>query len=250
MRSCPVCKVEMTRLVLKTGIEVELCPGCGGLWFDSDELEKVEHHDETVQAILQRRHINPSPLLCRKCGSFNPRQSKACGLCGEDIRLLCVSCQSSLEEVAIGNLVVDRCKKCRSVWLDAGELAVLFQEFQKVRSIQQDRKQPGRSQSGELLEAAGDVTLNTLIWAPELFFYSGAVLAEAAKHLPGLATRGVDGAVDLAGKLPDLAAGAANVSSEVLTGAVEVAGKVPEAAGALFDLLSDFIRGLFEALSD
>lgn len=239
----------MTRLRLGTGIEVELCPVCGGLWFDSDELEKVEHHDEALQAAIQSRHVNPSPLLCRKCGSFNPRQSKTCGLCGEDIRLLCVSCKASLEEIAVGNLVVDRCKKCRSVWLDSGELAVLFQEFQKVRAIQGDRSRTG-AQKGEILEAAGDITLNTLIWAPELFFYSGAVLSEAAKNLPELAARGMQGAIDLAGKVPDIAAGAANVSSEVLSGAVEVAGKVPEAAGALFDLLSDFISGIFEALSD
>lgn len=239
----------MTRLRLRTGIEVELCRVCGGLWFDSDELEKVEHHDESLQAVLSSKHVNPSPLLCRKCGSFNPRQSKACGLCGDDIRLLCVSCQSSLEEIPVGNLVVDRCKKCRSVWLDSGELAVLFQEFQKVRAIQGGQP-ASRNQKGEILETAGDITLGTLIWAPELFFYSGAVLAEAAKNLPELAARGMQGAIDLAGKVPDIAAGAANVSSEVLTGAVGVAGKVPEAAGALFDLLSDFISGIFEALSD
>lgn len=240
----------MARLRLRTGIEVELCRVCGGLWFDSDELEKVEHHDESLQAVLSSKHVNPSPLLCRKCGSFNPRQSKACGLCGEDIRLLCVSCQSSLEEIAVGNLVVDRCKKCRSVWLDSGELAVLFQEFQKVRAIQADRPQRRSAQTGEILETAGDITLGTLIWAPELLFYSGAVLSEAARNLPEIASRGMQGAIDLAGKVPDIAAGAANVSSEVFTGAVEVAGKVPEAAGALFDLLSDFISGIFEALSD
>lgn len=37
---CPKCGVEMSTTRLH-GVEVELCPGCGGLYLDAGELDKL-----------------------------------------------------------------------------------------------------------------------------------------------------------------------------------------------------------------
>jgi len=37
---CPVCG-EKLRAIERTGIEIDLCPGCKGVWLDRGELEKL-----------------------------------------------------------------------------------------------------------------------------------------------------------------------------------------------------------------
>ncbi len=37
---CPVCG-ERLRAVEKYGVEVEICPGCKGVWLDRGELETI-----------------------------------------------------------------------------------------------------------------------------------------------------------------------------------------------------------------
>jgi Zn-finger nucleic acid-binding protein len=37
---CPVCDTPL-RTIEKYGVEVEICPGCKGVWLDRGELEKI-----------------------------------------------------------------------------------------------------------------------------------------------------------------------------------------------------------------
>lgn len=251
MKSCPVCKVSLTALLLEGGVEVDVCPACSGLWFDHAEVEKVHHGDAALNASITLHHANPAPLLCRQCGSFNPRRNKKCTLCGAEVALRCIHCDLLLEEVTVGSLTIDRCNKCRGVWLDGGELSSLFKEFQQLRAMQNDQKKlPAGLSRQDALETAGDLTLTTLIWAPELFVYGGLAVAEAAKHLPGLIGRGMEGAVDLAGQAPEIAGKAVELSSGAISGAIDLAGEVPEAASAVFEIIASFIASILEALSD
>ena len=38
--NCPVCDASL-RVINKYGVEVDICPGCKGIWLDRGELEKV-----------------------------------------------------------------------------------------------------------------------------------------------------------------------------------------------------------------
>lgn len=38
--NCPVCDAPL-RAIVKYGVEVDICPGCKGVWLDRGELEKI-----------------------------------------------------------------------------------------------------------------------------------------------------------------------------------------------------------------
>lgn len=38
--NCPVCDAPL-RAINKYGVEVDICPGCKGIWLDRGELEKI-----------------------------------------------------------------------------------------------------------------------------------------------------------------------------------------------------------------
>ncbi len=47
---CPVCKDERLVISEKSGIEIDYCPKCRGIWLDRGELEKIierSSHQET-----------------------------------------------------------------------------------------------------------------------------------------------------------------------------------------------------------
>ena len=40
LMNCPVCDAPL-RAIQKYGVEVDICPGCKGIWLDRGELEKI-----------------------------------------------------------------------------------------------------------------------------------------------------------------------------------------------------------------
>jgi uncharacterized protein len=46
--------------------------------------------------------------------------------------LKCPKCGGELEEKKFEDVVIDRCKSCSGVWLDAGELELLLHEHQGI----------------------------------------------------------------------------------------------------------------------
>jgi Zn-finger nucleic acid-binding protein len=51
---CPVCGDKL-RAVEKYGVEVDICPGCKGVWLDRGELEKILAADSGGSAPSDRR---------------------------------------------------------------------------------------------------------------------------------------------------------------------------------------------------
>jgi Zn-finger nucleic acid-binding protein len=235
MKQCPVCAIPFTPLLLGNETEVDYCKNCKGLWFDGKEIERVHREDKVLHAVLNTTTVHPSPFRCVKCGNLNPRKAKACSVCQSELRLVCPKCAQLLNAVSIGKLQVDRCGSCRGIWLDGGELTELFREFQKVKALQ--KQEPSAISSGDALATAGDLTLHTLIWAPDLVFYSAAALGEIASKLPGAA-------LDIASNMPEIAAKVAEGSGQLITGAIDLASHVPEAAGGIAELLSSFLEAL------
>jgi Zn-finger nucleic acid-binding protein len=88
------------------GLEVDLCPKCGGLWLDRGEITRTAKLADAELARLRALlagSSGPPPI---------PTENKA----------PCPSCPGSLAEVLLGKVHVDYCNKCHGLFLDKGEL--------------------------------------------------------------------------------------------------------------------------------
>ena len=92
-------------MVEYSDIELDWCPECGGLWFDSGEME----------------------LLARKT-TDDPGEG---GLClteparTDEERLKCPLCRKKMDKRLLGHpnpVIADACPNCDGLWLDKGEL--------------------------------------------------------------------------------------------------------------------------------
>ncbi|MDW8106063.1 MAG: zf-TFIIB domain-containing protein [Armatimonadota bacterium] len=50
---CPVCQ-ENLQIAVRSGIEIDYCPTCRGVWLDRGELDKIiERHIQETQALTR-----------------------------------------------------------------------------------------------------------------------------------------------------------------------------------------------------
>ena len=115
---CPACKNPL-REKNAGGMTLDLCyGGCGGIWFDAAELERVSVSAPaatTLHSIWQIPQSNvqlTEPRLCPRC----PEQ------------VLDRKWFSDLQQVEI-----DQCPKCGGIWLDAGEFSSIYEEVKGAR---------------------------------------------------------------------------------------------------------------------
>ncbi len=111
---CPACFNNLSQLQVGT-LTVDVCQGgCGGIWFDAFELQRVDEEEETAgDALLQiQRDLRVVPDTTRQ------RQCPRCT--GMKLRRHFFSPKRRLQ--------VDECPNCGGYWLDAGELAMIRAE--------------------------------------------------------------------------------------------------------------------------
>lgn len=99
--NCPKCgTAELFRGKMKRAPDVELdgCQKCGGLWFDKGELGAV------LGPVARQRAQIPGHA------KVNPRQR--CPRCGDALAWFCFPGTTT---------VIDACRSCQGVWIDAGE---------------------------------------------------------------------------------------------------------------------------------
>jgi hypothetical protein len=96
---CPECKsINLIEQEVKTvGVKLDYCPECRGIWFDQTELERVLPYAIAKMAI-------PGDAA---------ETQRGCPRCDRERLHRLDYPQTSVE--------VDACRKCRGVWLDAGE---------------------------------------------------------------------------------------------------------------------------------
>jgi Zn-finger nucleic acid-binding protein len=97
-RTCPKCTDRLNeRPLQESGIKVDACPVCHGLWFDHWELEG---HLGTL------------------CTEIVPSADAAV----TDRR--CPGCRIAMTTFTVpgSQVVIDLCEECKGIWLDAGEL--------------------------------------------------------------------------------------------------------------------------------
>ena len=119
--NCPACGSQLTALGVE-GLVVDACrDGCGGLWFDNFELERVNEAQERLGESLLTIESNPEATIipnrrpCPKCHGivmlqhrFRPDKP----------------------------VMVDECPNCGGMWLDGGELA----DIRRPAPTREDRR--------------------------------------------------------------------------------------------------------------
>src|SRR3954466_8598791 len=117
---CPACGKQLSQLVA-AGVVLDVCNGgCGGIWFDAFELQKVEAaqtvtgdfeinipRDPSIQVNFQARRCCPK---CRDVVLMRHYYSKRRGV------------------------VLDECPSCAGFWLDAGELEQIRYERESLEA--------------------------------------------------------------------------------------------------------------------
>ena len=99
--TCPKCSRPMHGWT-SSGVELDHCHACRGLWFDRGELTR--HFANLGSEILEAdlRAGQPTALSCPRC---------------QDVQLT----QAELDSVA-----VEACPQCRGIFLDGGEVPELL----------------------------------------------------------------------------------------------------------------------------
>ncbi|MFO8072715.1 MAG: zf-TFIIB domain-containing protein [Polyangia bacterium] len=88
-------------------VEVDVCPECGGMWLDREELERIDDNMFLDLEEVALEDVAPSEgdraLHCPRCeGALALRKAHPAGF---------------------DRVVIDTCPQCRGFWLDRGELA-------------------------------------------------------------------------------------------------------------------------------
>jgi Zn-finger nucleic acid-binding protein len=95
-------------------VRVDGCDGCGGVWFDHQELTTVAR---TQTAQLQELEDRFQP---RAAAPERPSQMN------------CPTCQVELFEFEFKHspgIKLDGCRKCQGIWVDDGELAAIYRRL-------------------------------------------------------------------------------------------------------------------------
>jgi uncharacterized protein len=125
---CPACFNNLSQVQIGS-LVVDVCQdGCGGVWFDAFELQRVDEQDEAAGELLLsiRRDQRVVVDYSRK------RECPRCA--GLKLHRHFFSAKRRIE--------VDECPGCGGYWLDSGELAQIRAEKSEVAIGEQARGTP------------------------------------------------------------------------------------------------------------
>jgi len=116
-------------------VVVDVCQGgCGGIWFDAFELQRVDEENEAAGEPLLGIHRDERLVV-------DPSRKRECPRCeGIKLHRHFFSAKRRIE--------VDECPNCGGYWLDAGELAQIRSEQKETA---QDKTAGGAQMSGEVV---------------------------------------------------------------------------------------------------
>lgn len=87
-------------------IEIDICPGCQGLWLDARELAKLDDNFfvdiEGIEMLEAAPAESDRPLCCPRCEGSPPL--------------------AKVHPAGFERVVLDTCATCRGFWLDRGEI--------------------------------------------------------------------------------------------------------------------------------
>ena len=108
MNGCVVCHRPLHPVTVNA-VDVEGCIAGHGVWLDADELTRAFRLDLVDRAIEE---------ICQS--------DEAAGAGGHLSDRLCPGCDRPLNVLQVDTIEVDRCCRCRGIWLDKGELGGMY----------------------------------------------------------------------------------------------------------------------------
>lgn len=122
---CPACYNELTEMQVGS-LVVDVCQrGCGGIWFDAFELERVDEEGEVAGEPLL--HLARDERI-----AVDMSRKRDCPRC-EGVRL------HRHFFSAKRRVQIDQCPNCGGYWLDAGELAQIRAEKSQAAKAEELR---------------------------------------------------------------------------------------------------------------
>lgn len=79
---CPVCKTAQLTMAERSGIEIDYCPQCRGVWLDRGELDKIIERASPASA-AQSYMPPPAPASAPHTGGGYYKKKKREGFLGE-----------------------------------------------------------------------------------------------------------------------------------------------------------------------
>ncbi len=115
--ACPACRnvALAAHQDPATGLTIDSCPSCDGLWFDAHELS----------AFLQ-----DEPLRKRFMWSEATEPLAAIGYTIDTQTRRCPRCRIAMGQRLFGGVTLDVCDQCHGIWFDHGEVRLVVERFQ------------------------------------------------------------------------------------------------------------------------
>jgi Zn-finger nucleic acid-binding protein len=161
--NCPVCS-RVLAPVQAGPVTVDVClGGCGGIWFDNFELQKLERAGDAAEEML----VN---VKKREDVQVDYSQRRGCPRCNMVMMRHFFSPRRRFE--------VDECPNCGGYWLDAGELALVREEHRTEPEQQRAVDEYLAEMSVEILEpmrASGGEQLARACRIDQLFRFSSPI---------------------------------------------------------------------------
>jgi len=98
-------------------IELDMCPGCRGVWFDSGELQLMFklHNSEDIGVFIEKMVNKPDIATTEK--------KRKCPICGKTM--------SKKDTGETPQLLIDVCGRGHGLWFDGGEVVQLASQVGK-----------------------------------------------------------------------------------------------------------------------
>ena len=112
---CPACENELQDVQIE-GITLDVCSnGCGGIWFDRFELQKMDESHEFTDEVLPDVEVSPQVTV-------DHTKKRNCPKCQNIVMMRHFFSPSK-------DVEIDECPKCAGFWLDDGELLAIRNQY-------------------------------------------------------------------------------------------------------------------------
>ena len=132
---CATCHDPMI-VVEHEHVELDYCPNCAGVWFDSGEIELLLETMELESTGLEALH------LAEEAASKEKKHR-------------CPECDRRMRKVALGHepvIIIDACPEGHGLWFDSGEVGQLIAHLAAKQTGDDDSQERVISFLGEVFE--------------------------------------------------------------------------------------------------
>jgi Zn-finger nucleic acid-binding protein len=142
--NCPACGHQLSAHEVGD-ITVDVCRGgCGGIWFDNFELQKVDESFEAADEGLLQVEYDPKVVV-------DHAARRQCPCCDDTVMMRHhFSVRREVE--------VDQCPRCNGYFLDRGELGAIRGQFASEEARREAARQSIEDLFGDALEAQADAS--------------------------------------------------------------------------------------------